>query len=644
MRGPEPDARGPAQVSSWWILAGFAAIAAVAALARLPAPVTATLLALLLGLLVVRHPANGLAALVLTSPFVLGEQKTPYFLLHHALAVGVLLSFLAHRLLGRVRLVPYYGGALLFFAGAAAIALPLNLRDLLEDLWLFRSLDWAPILAQGIPDISHLHYLDRVLVALVGAGLFAIAAQPSMRPAVEATLLPLAGLVAVLSAFGLLRFFGVIRTSGAYLTLSFWTWQNPDLRLTAVAWNPDYLALFLVLAIPLFVALACGAAPRWQRTLAAAAAAVGTAALLLTFQRAAYVALLVALGTLVWLSWRAAPRRVAWPWLLAVAAIALAAGAALDAWVLQGRIAGRFLRIADDPNRIRLWATALRMGLDHPLLGVGTGRYAFFFREYAGLDLPRDFGPFWGTAHSQYLHLLAEQGLVGVASFVALFGAVWLGTIRRLPALPPGAALLARGIVAALTGWLVYGVVQFTFRVPALVYLACIVAGTAVALAPPARQPAWSRRWAAAAVAVALVIVAFRAEAALRRPVSPGYDAGFYRWERQPDGSAGRWTRGRAAMAVPVQGRVMTLRFRAPIPGIEARPQVARVMVNHRPMAVLTLATTGWHTLEVPVADSPGTHALVEVDVAYTFRPSELTPSEDDRRLGVMVGEVAWRD
>src|SRR5262249_28923588 len=173
--------------------------------------VAAGVLLLGIGGATLRHPADGLAALVLILPFLLGEPKTRYFLLEPILVALVPLSFVAHRLLGRVRLEPCRGAALLAFVAAAIVALPLDLRDLLEDLWLLRARDWPMMLTQGLPDISHLKYLDRVLVLALGAGLLAVATQPAMGAAVVRALPALAVLVVALAGFGLLRFFGWIR-------------------------------------------------------------------------------------------------------------------------------------------------------------------------------------------------------------------------------------------------------------------------------------------------------------------------------------------------------------------------------------------------------------------------------------------------
>jgi O-antigen ligase len=621
------------------ILGGFVGVAALG-LVGAPAPVAAAVLLLFVAAVTIRHPANGLAALVLAVPFLLGEPKTVYFLLEPALVALVLLGFLGHRLAGRVKFVPLHAAAILGLVVAAAFSLPLDLRDLLEDLWLVRSLDWATMSIQGIPDISHLKYLDRLAVLGLAGGLLAVAAQPALCATVVAALRPLAAIVGVLASFGLLRFFGWVETRGEYLTLSFHTWRHPDLRLTGVAWNPDYFALFLVLTIPPLLALAL--APGFStgiRRLAGAAAAIGSVALVCTFQRASYLGLVAALGVLAVLLHRVR-RAGAAPWLV-VAAVLVAAVAALDTMALHGRVLGRLLRLADDPNRLRLWQTALQMAADHPLLGVGTGRYAFFFHEYAG-ELRRGFGPFWGTAHSLYLHLLAEQGVVGLASFLALFMGLWWGAFQRLRQVDGARAMVLAGLLAALAGWLVYGLVQFTLRIPALIYLAALFSGAAVSLAPPEPRRL-SRRALLVGLAVALALLGGRAVQALRRPVTPGYETGFHRWERQPDGRPARWTRGRAALSVPVRGSTLDLAFQAPVRDIASRPQRVRVWLDGRPAPELVLATPDWHTMTLPVGRASGEPLLIEVEPGYAFVPSRISASRDDRRLGVMMGELTWR-
>jgi O-antigen ligase len=631
--------------SAWWILGALAALAMAAALFRIPEPATAGAFLLVFGAAVLQHPGHGLVTLVLATPFLLGEHKTPYFLIAHVVAGGVLLGTLAWWVRGRLTLRPRHGLLTLGCLLAAVLALPLNLRDLLEDLWLLPSLDWALMLRQGVPDIAHLKYLERVGILGLALGLFTVAAQPAMVPAVRGSLLPLAGLAGSVATFGLLRFFGALDTAGEYLTLSFWTWQHPERRLTAVAWNPDYLAQWLVLVLPLVLVLLWLERAPWRRCVAGVAAGLGVLALIFTLQRAAYLSALVAVASLAVLLGRAGHGRTRTWVRLGLAGGGIAGLAVfLDLTVLGGAVTGRLARLLSDPNRVRLWTASLRMAADHPLLGVGTGRYAFFFHEYEPAALRAGFGPFWGTAHSLYLHLLAEQGLIGLASVVLFFGTIWCRTFRRIRALADEQAVLACGLLSALIGWLTYGLVQFTFRVPALVYLAFVLAGATAALAPRTRPLRISRGAAGTALVLGLALLAWRVEAGLGRPVSPGYEAGFHRWERQLDGTAARWTRGRAAMRVPVQGRILELRLRGPIPGVDARPQVVRIWVDRRPPLVVRLASADWQIVPLPVAASPGRHVLVELDVSYTVVPSRVGASRDDRRLGVMVGELVWRD
>jgi O-antigen ligase len=64
-------------------------------------------------------------------------------------------------------------------------------------------------------------------------------------------------------------------------------------------------------------------------------------------------------------------------------------------------------------ERIYYYATALRLFVTHPLLGVGAGNYQFFDRSYEGEAAG-------GIAHNQFLTLAAETGLVGILFFLWL--------------------------------------------------------------------------------------------------------------------------------------------------------------------------------------------------------------------------------
>ena len=67
--------------------------------------------------------------------------------------------------------------------------------------------------------------------------------------------------------------------------------------------------------------------------------------------------------------------------------------------------------------RAAFWPTTLRMVRDHPIFGVGTGGFADGYRPY-GQSVEGWRGDDTGDPHNQFLKILGEQGLIGVAAFL----------------------------------------------------------------------------------------------------------------------------------------------------------------------------------------------------------------------------------
>ncbi|MFP3897214.1 MAG: O-antigen ligase family protein [Anaerolineales bacterium] len=79
-------------------------------------------------------------------------------------------------------------------------------------------------------------------------------------------------------------------------------------------------------------------------------------------------------------------------------------------------------------ERVAHWQAAWRMFAARPWLGVGTGQYV---TTYGSVAPPRWQDPL-GHAHNYYLHVLAEGGLVGLASYLTLLAAALVGVWRRV--------------------------------------------------------------------------------------------------------------------------------------------------------------------------------------------------------------------
>lgn len=71
---------------------------------------------------------------------------------------------------------------------------------------------------------------------------------------------------------------------------------------------------------------------------------------------------------------------------------------------------------------LALWKSAWKMFLDHPILGVGPGRFSSFFGQYH--SLPFGGQPTWGNAHDLYLQSLAERGIAGFCALMFLLGSM----------------------------------------------------------------------------------------------------------------------------------------------------------------------------------------------------------------------------
>jgi putative inorganic carbon (HCO3(-)) transporter len=94
----------------------------------------------------------------------------------------------------------------------------------------------------------------------------------------------------------------------------------------------------------------------------------------------------------------------------------------------KGKIAER-----NTASRVAFWEAALQMSYDHPLVGVGPGRFGDETQTYLRDSPSRLEKP---AAHNSYLEIMAENGVAALLAFLVYLGGSW--------------ALLARARRAAL--------------------------------------------------------------------------------------------------------------------------------------------------------------------------------------------------
>lgn len=203
----------------------------------------------------------------------------------------------------------------------------------------------------------------------------------------------------------------------------------------------------------------------WQRPLLWGTAMIATgvlmAALIMSWSRGALLGMLAG-GALVTLALgkRAGPAMLT---VILIALLIVPSPLALLPTSLAQRLTGitAYVGIGDlsqaeinDENfavieRTAHWIAAWRMFEMRPWLGVGTGQYA---TVYSSVNVPRWREPL-GHAHNYYLNVLSENGLVGLAAYLTMMGAMGISVWRvatRATRWRRGLALGALGMLGHL--------------------------------------------------------------------------------------------------------------------------------------------------------------------------------------------------
>jgi putative inorganic carbon (HCO3(-)) transporter len=96
-------------------------------------------------------------------------------------------------------------------------------------------------------------------------------------------------------------------------------------------------------------------------------------------------------------------------------------------------------------ERLAHWQAAEEMARYRPWLGVGFGNYELAYPDVALLSWPDPLG----HAHNYYLNVLAETGVVGLATYVALWVVIVWHTLRLTRSHLPGVRAAAIGLLGA---------------------------------------------------------------------------------------------------------------------------------------------------------------------------------------------------
>jgi O-antigen ligase len=214
-----------------------------------------------------------------------------------------------------------------------------------------------------------------------------------------------------------------------------------DVRLSTGATDPNYLAATIVAALALSGGLAVWRREPWVRLLLAGAAPVLLYGLIATQSRGGLIAgaTAVVMGVVLLPTQR---RRILAALIPILALMALFFSLNPEAYKRITQPDG------GGTGRTELWRIAWRIAEDHPIVGIGVNNFvareqgyvlrvgSLRYAQELVIDNPK-------VVHNMYLQMLAETGIVGLALFLAMVGALLRATYRAARELERAGAVAA---------------------------------------------------------------------------------------------------------------------------------------------------------------------------------------------------------
>ncbi len=252
----------------------------------------------------------------------------------------------------------------------------------------------------------------------------------------------------------------------------------------SVFFDPDIFGRFLALVMILLASVLLYGQRARDMIMATVVLAILWGGLVLTLSRSSLAALLVGLGTLAALRWKAWPAFVA-------AGVAVVLGAAAIAISPKTFGLNQGLNGASS-GRAGLVGGGIDLFRERPVWGYGPGSFVHEYRLHN-----RGTSTTLAASHTIPITIAAEQGLIGELAYIALVLVALVGLLRGAGA-DPARAAIAAAFVALVFHTMLYA--DFLEDPAAWTLLGV---GTALAVGARAQEPTTARRRPAVAVAAA---------------------------------------------------------------------------------------------------------------------------------------------
>lgn len=241
-------------------------------------------------------------------------------------------------------------------------------------------------------------------------------------------------------------------------------WQkefDPTVRIFATLGQPNWLASYLVLVLPISIALILISKNSSPKVFFAVCSLILFWATVLTNSRAGVIGAIFSLaifGALLGTKLAKSNWKILIPLSAVLAIIVLIFGTALFSRIGEGirgnQQEGPKSALPTESGQIRLivWRGALEVFKNYPLLGTGpeTFAYSYYLFRPTAHNQTTEWNFFYNKAHNEFLNYAANTGVLGVTAYT-LFILIALITINRQQ--KTDNRLLAKAVIAAVAGY-----------------------------------------------------------------------------------------------------------------------------------------------------------------------------------------------
>lgn len=194
-------------------------------------------------------------------------------------------------------------------------------------------------------------------------------------------------------------------------------------------WEDWFMQIFLLVAIPIGVAMIdylWESKNKWEKILIALTLCTSVMSCLMSFSRGIWLTLVMFAVAYSVIRLYGKIRIL----LLVIAGMLLVLSISMTVFpIFKERAMSIFnMNMAANSNRILAWQSSWNMFRDHPLLGVGQGNWFKNYKEKYINPAETETVP---NAHSIYMQTLAETGMIGFLTYVAMMSSVLYMAVKR---------------------------------------------------------------------------------------------------------------------------------------------------------------------------------------------------------------------